>query len=177
MTALPRLGAATLCLVAVVGLAGCQNTTKQSARASGSASPGTLASSGQPTPAGSAPATPKFPAFDVAKIKQSWGHFFDSKTGLSQRIRLLQNGQKFDSYLLLHQKSFQQADIASTVSKVQIANDRKATVTFSITRHGKPVVSDATGMAYYHAARWQVSTATYCTVVTRYGQPKPAICP
>ena len=161
--------------VAAVALAGCQNNAPAQAKSTGPRSPGTVPTSlTQSLPA---PQSPKFPQRTVGMITTTWTTFFNGKTAFRDRVRLLQNGSQFEPYLQQHGNDSAVRHLAAHVSKVTFVDDRLAKVTYTLSDSGKPVVQGATGEAVLRGPYWLVSDKTFCQVVTRYGQPKPRVCP
>jgi hypothetical protein len=155
-------------LISVLGLllTGCSGSkpsravTAPAAKASASSSP----AAGSPLPAGSQPASG---ADAAASAKADWTTFFNPDTPVAQRVKLLQDGTKFESYLRVQARPGVAHLTTEQVTTVTI-NGALAIVTYNILIDGRTgsALSDQSGMADFSAGTWQVSDTDFCSLLT-----------
>lgn len=108
-----------------------------------------------------------------AQIKQNWGEFFSSSTSASTKEALLQNGSQFAPVITSILKSPLAKDVSVKVSDVKLTGPTTATVTYTISLAGKPVLSNATGTAVKRGNRWLVGDASFCGLLKLEGSAPP----
>lgn len=157
------LGAKIVALSAasLVALAGC----------GGSSGGSTAGNSTTP----SASASTQNTAQETAAAKTAFQQFFDPTTSLDQRVKLLQNGDQFRAALEAQAKSPLAKSSSVKVNDVTVSGDT-ATVAYDILLNGKPALANQTGHMVKTSGQWQVSTATFCTLLQMQGGA-PAACP
>ena len=162
----------------VVGLAvaGCSSSSSSPSPTSSSASPPATSSSPSATPtSSSATGSTGSESADAAQITAAWTEFFDGATPASRKAQLLQNGKAFAPVITALAVSPLAKSTKATVSNVTLDSPNKATVTYSITIGGQPVLSDQTGTAVRVGDQWLVGIASFCQLLTLQGSA-PALC-
>jgi len=147
-------------------------------------------SSGSGHPAGhatkathSAPAQPATgPAADAA-VKAMWQTFFNGTVPIPRRLGLLQDSQRFASFVRSEAKTSLGALVLAAsgkVTKVAVTAPGKASVTFTILLAGKPIAKNLSGTAVYSGGRWLVAASSFCGLLHKaYGKKLhtlPAAC-
>lgn len=110
----------------------------------------------------------------ASQVKTSWESFFSSKTSTSQKVKLLQNGSKFGSFIAAQEKNPLASELTATVSKV-VVKGNTATVTWTV-QLGTQKLSPGTGQAVEVNGKWLVSQTTFCNLAQLEGKP-PTGCP
>jgi hypothetical protein len=95
-------------------------------------------------------------------IKTNWVAFFSSKTPLSQRVSLLQDGSQFASLISAQSKNSLASSASATVNKVTDVTSSQATVIYSIDVAGTPALTNQKGVAVDQGGTWKVGTASFC---------------
>jgi flagellar biosynthesis component FlhA len=116
------------------------------------------------------------PSSKKKQIRQNWKKFFSSKTDNETRMNLLQNGQKFKKSIQHFSSSKMAKDASVKVSKIQLNDNQKAMVTYTINLSGKPVLKNQDGKALYLSNSWKVSDETFCKLLSMSGTV-PSACP
>jgi hypothetical protein len=122
------------------------------------------------------------PAADAA-VKALWQTFFNGEVPIPRRLGLLQDSQRFASYVRSEAKtSLGALVLAATakVSKVAVTSPGKASVTFTILLGGRPIAKNLSGAAVYSGGRWLVAASSFCGLLHKaYGKKLhtlPAAC-
>ena len=111
----------------------------------------------------------------TTQIKSAYAKFFSSKTALSTRIGLLQNGSKFTSVISALAKNPLASDTSATVSSVNLEGANKAKVVYTVNVSGSPLLENKTGTAVRIGGKWKVGYASLCKLIALEG-PAPAAC-
>jgi hypothetical protein len=135
------------------------------------ASPSPAPAAGSPLPAGSQPVSGPDAA---ASAKADWTAFFNPDTPVAQRVRLLQDGTRFESYLQVQARPGVAHLTTEQVTNVTV-NGRLAIVTYDILIDGRTgsALSDQSGLASFSAGTWQVSDTGFCSLLTLENKGKP----
>lgn len=112
----------------------------------------------------------------TAQIEQNWSKFFSGSGSPSGKEALLQNGQQFAPVIATLFKSPLAKGVSAKVSAVKLTGPTTATVTYTISVAGQPVVKDATGTAIKTGNTWLVGDASFCQLLKLEGSSPPA-CP
>jgi hypothetical protein len=104
-----------------------------------------------------------------AQIKSNWEEFFNGSTSTDRRVALLENGSRFASLLKTIDSFSLAKQVKATVSKVVLNGSDSATVTYSVTLSGQPVLHDTKGTAVRIGNVWKVGTASFCGLVKLEG--------
>jgi hypothetical protein len=158
-------------------VAACSSSGTPAASPSSSVAPPVPAS----TPA-SAPAAPSTPAASgsagaVSVIKTNWEAFFNGKTGATQKISLLQNGQTFASVIKAQAGTTIASGASAVVTAVVVESSSTATVSYNVDLNGTPALSNQTGTAVYQDGTWKVGDVSFCALLTlENGGKAPSVC-
>lgn len=171
VAAAPALGVmlAAAMPAAITACSGSPSSSSSPPAASASATASAAASSAAP-PAGSGASSAA-----AATIKANWVKFFAPSTPASQRVSLLQNGQKFASTI----KSMFSlgASAKAKVTSVSMTSSKQATVTYTVYLGGQPALPNAKGVAVLEDGTWKVSDPSFCELLTLQNAGKaPSVC-
>lgn len=108
-------------------------------------------------------------------IRQNWVAFFDPSTPAAQKAKLLQNGQKFAPVIKAQAGSPLAKKTAAKVKSVTLDDPSHATVVYTVTLAGKPVLKNRTGRAVRVNGTWKVGDRSFCAILGLQGSP-PAGC-
>lgn len=109
----------------------------------------------------------------VAQIKQNWITFFKGTTPASKKIALLQNGQRFAAAVKAEAKAPLANQSAAKVLSVKTTDATHATVRYTVTLAGKPVLSNRTGQAVLINGTWKVGDQSFCALISLSGTKPP----
>jgi hypothetical protein len=102
----------------------------------------------------------------VAAIKKNWATFFNGKTPTSQRVQLIQGGDKLAKVLKAQQTGNPLASSATAkVTHVTLTGTNQASVTYSILLGGQAALSGQPGVAVYEDGVWKVGLASFCALL------------
>jgi len=138
-----------LLLVAVIALAACGGST---------------------TP----PETGPSPAFTKQTITNNWEQFFSSKTNVSGKVRLLQNGPHFKSVVESFASNPLAKNVSATVSSVTLKSANSAKVVYVVTFGGASLPKQ-TGIAVRENGTWKVGDESLCKLIA-LGGTTPSAC-
>jgi hypothetical protein len=166
---------APLCLaLAALCLAACSGGSAPSQPASHDHSHG---------PSASPSAVPSTGAAAVAVIKANWQDVFNGKIPIPQRLKLLQNGQEFASFVHAQDKTSLGALVLQATAKVNSVNlpsAGQAGVVFTVYLSGKVLDKGLHGTAVYSGGTWKVASTSFCSLLRlAYGKKShviPAAC-
>ncbi|MFF9844364.1 hypothetical protein [Streptomyces sp. NPDC013740] len=128
--------------------------------------------SGQVGPSSTAPAKtdqPQDPVRAKAEITENWTAFFDPKTPTTERIRLLENGEKMAPVLRAFAADKIAAHASAAVKAVAFTSPTGAEVTYDLLVGGNPALPDAKGTSVLQNDVWKVSVQTLCGLVQLSG--------
>ncbi|MFE3189775.1 hypothetical protein ACFXHA_12255 [Nocardia sp. NPDC059240] len=120
-------------------------------------------------------ASPGTSAAEVQAITSTFEHFFDSSLPVDQKMALLQNGQAFTETLEHQAHSSIAGGASANVSQVDADGPGRASVTFTIKKHGIPLLPNRHGTALQLDGTWKVAAATFCDLLRIEGGV-PAVC-
>jgi hypothetical protein len=110
------------------------------------------------------------------QIEKVWTDFFSPSTSAATKISLLENGTQFAAVINAQQNSPLAKESAAKVSNVKLTGPETATVTYTVTRAGKPALKNTTGTAVRSGGNWLVSAASFCQLLKLEGTAPPS-CP
>lgn len=110
----------------------------------------------------------------ASAIRSDWTTFFNAKTSLQKRVQLLQNGSQYKALLQAQSSSPLAKTSGATVKSVTKTGSNTATVHYTITVGGKPVLSNQTGTAVDQSGTWKVSDSSFCSLLALQNGGKPA---
>ncbi|MFM1728350.1 hypothetical protein ABI214_23010 [Prescottella soli] len=99
--------------------------------------------------------------------------FFSGSTPGDQKITLVQNGQAFADVINAQAASPIAQGTTATVTKVDLDAPGHATVFYTVSLNGQPVLVDQMGEAVYVDGHWKVAQASFCDLLTLQGNPPP----
>jgi hypothetical protein len=107
-----------------------------------------------------------------AQIRSAYSKFFSSKTSLSDRVALLQNGSRFKPVIQSFASNPLAQNVSATVSSVALHGSNNATVVFVVKLGGSPLPKQ-TGTAVRQNGTWKVGSETLCRLVELGGTAPP----
>jgi hypothetical protein len=108
-----------------------------------------------------------------AQIKSAYVKFFSSKTSLSERIALLQNGQRLKSVVKGFASNPLAKNVSATVSSVTLRGANNAKVVYVVKFAGSSLPEQA-GTAVRENGTWKVGSASLCKLIALQGSTPPA---
>ena len=111
---------------------------------------------------------------DEAQIKSAYEKFFSSKTSLSDRVALLENGEQFKAVVSSFAKNPLASKTSAKVSSVTLQGANKATVVYVVTFGGASLPKQ-TGTAVRQNGTWKVGDASLCKLIA-LGGTTPSAC-
>jgi hypothetical protein len=108
------------------------------------------------------------------QIKSAYEKFFSSKTSLSERVSLLQNGEQFKPVIQSFASNPLAQNTSATVSSVKLDGDDNATVDY-VVKFGGSSLPKQTGTAVRENGKWKVGFASLCKLVGLSGTT-PSAC-
>jgi hypothetical protein len=157
-----------LACAACLGVAACSSSTTSSPPAS---SP-----SAKPSATSTSSAASGVSA-DEKAITANWTAFFDPKTSVAQRVKLLQDGPAFASVIQAQAGSALAGSASAQVTKVTVTTTSQAAVTYNVLLAGTPALKNQAGTAVYEDGTWKVGVASFCGLLTLENAGKtPSVC-
>jgi hypothetical protein len=101
-----------------------------------------------------------------AQIKANWEKFFASSTPASERVKLLQNGDKFASAINDFSSSPLAQGVSSTVTSVTVTSATQAAVKYNIDAAGQTMASNQSGKSVLQDGTWKVGDASFCSLLS-----------
>ncbi|OJF79469.1 hypothetical protein NS14008_09985 [Nocardia seriolae] len=114
-------------------------------------------------------------AAEVKAVTDTFERFFDSSISVDQKTALLENGQAFTETLEHQAHSAVAGGATASVSAVAGDGPQRAAVTFTIKKHGIPLLPNRHGTALELGGSWKVAAATFCDLLRIEGGV-PAAC-
>jgi hypothetical protein len=160
-----------LACAACLGVAACSSSTSSSPPAS---SPSATPSASSTSSASSASSA------DEKAITANWTAFFNPKTSVAQRVKLLQDGSAFTSVIKAQAGSALASSASAQVVKVTVITTSEAAVTYNVLLAGTPALKNQAGTAVYQDGVWKVGVASFCGLLTLENAGKtsglPSVC-
>jgi len=120
------------------------------------------------------PETGPSPAFTKQTITNNWESFFSSKTNVSGKVRLLQNGERFRQVVTGFANNPLAKNVSATVSSVTLQGANKAKVVYAV-KFGGSSLGRQTGFAVHENGVWKVGDASLCKLIA-LGGTTPSAC-
>jgi hypothetical protein len=162
-----------LACAACLGLAACSSSTSSSPPAS---SPSATPSA---TPTSTSSASSAVSA-DQKAITANWTAFFNPKTPVAQRVKLVQDGSAFASVIQAQAGSALAGSASAQVTKVTVITTSEAAVTYNVLLAGTPALKNQAGTAVYQDGMWKVGVASFCGLLSLENAGKtsglPSVC-
>ncbi len=111
-----------------------------------------------------------------SRIIANWDAFFESSAPTSHKVALLQNGERYAKIVAAQASSPLTKGVGAEVSVVTLTSNFEATVIYSLTIGGKPVLTDLKGEAVLQSGRWKVGDQSFCALLS-LEQVKTPGCP
>jgi hypothetical protein len=109
-----------------------------------------------------------------AQIKSAYETFFDGKTPLSERVALLENGQRYKALVTSFADNPLAKNVSVKVSSVTVQDPNNAKVVYTV-KLGGAGLPKQTGTAVRENSTWKVGTASLCKLVSLQGST-PSVC-
>jgi hypothetical protein len=103
------------------------------------------------------------------QVKHSWESFFSPSTSAAEKEALLQNGSQFSSVIKAATGNPLASQVSATVNSVKLTGPTTATVEYTISLAGKPVLKNATGRAVKSGDTWLVGDVSFCQLLRLEG--------
>jgi hypothetical protein len=159
-----------LACAACLGVAACSSSSSSPPASSPSATP-SASSTSSASSASSA---------DEKAITANWTAFFNPKTSVAQRVKLLQDGSAFTSVIKAQAGSALASSASAQVVKVTVITTSEAAVTYNVLLAGTPALKNQAGTAVYQDGVWKVGVASFCGLLTLENAGKtsglPSVC-
>jgi hypothetical protein len=160
-----------LACAACLGLAACSSSTTSSPSASSPSATPSATSTGSASSATTA---------DEKAISANWTAFFNPKTPVAQRVKLLQDGSAFASVIQSQAGSALAGSASAQVTKVTVITTSEAAVTYNVLLAGTPALKNQAGTAVYQDGTWKVGVASFCGLLSLENGGKssglPSVC-
>jgi hypothetical protein len=111
-----------------------------------------------------------------AQIQKNWVEFFSPSSSATTKETLLQNGKQFAPIIESLFKSPLAQGVSAKVSAVKLTSPTTATVTYTVSVAGQPVLKNSTGTAVKSGNTWQVGDGSFCQLLKLEGSTPPG-CP
>jgi len=102
-------------------------------------------------------------------VAANWIAFFSSKTPVSRRVALLQDGSQFQAIIQAQAGSSIASQASATVTKVALTSPTLARVIFTVLLAGAPALPNQTGTAVYEDGIWKVGVQSFCSLMALEG--------
>ena len=109
-----------------------------------------------------------------AQIKSAYVKFFSSKTDVSEKTKLLENGEQFKPVIRAFASNPLASNVSATVSSVTLQDANKAKVVY-VVKFGGASLPKQTGVAVRENGTWKVGDASLCKLIA-LGGTTPSAC-
>ena len=109
-----------------------------------------------------------------AQIKSAYVKFFSSKTDVSEKTKLLENGEQFKPVIRAFASNPLASNVSATVSSVTLEGQNKAKVVYVVKFAGASL-SKQTGVSVRENGTWKVGDASLCKLIA-LGGTTPSAC-
>ena len=109
-----------------------------------------------------------------AQIKSAYVKFFSSKTDVSEKTKLLENGEQFKPVIRAFASNPLASNVSATVSSVTLQDANKAKVVY-VVKFGGASLPKQTGVAVRQNGTWKVGDASLCKLIA-LGGTTPSAC-
>ncbi|MER8044163.1 hypothetical protein [Streptomyces sp. NPDC094032] len=116
---------------------------------------------------------PADPVAAKAQIAKNWTAFFDPKTPPTERIKLLENGEKMAPVLGAFAADKTAGMASAKVTAIAFTSPTGADVTYDLLVGGSPALPGAKGTSVLQNNTWKVSVKTLCGLVQLSGAQVP----
>ncbi|MFF2555959.1 hypothetical protein ACFVUS_33460 [Nocardia sp. NPDC058058] len=115
------------------------------------------------------------PASEVDAVTTTFEHFFDSSLPVDQKMALVENGPAFAETLRAQANSSIAGGASASVSQVDSTGPDRAAVTYTIKKHGFPLLPNRHGEAIRTDGSWKVTAQTFCSLL-QLERSAPPVC-
>ncbi|MEU8527853.1 MULTISPECIES: hypothetical protein [Streptomyces] len=112
---------------------------------------------------------PANPVAAKAEITKNWTAFFDPKTPVAEKVRVLENGEQMQPVLVAFANDPNAAKSSAAVRAISFTAVDKADVTYDLLIGGQPAIPNAKGTSVEQDGVWKVSVQTLCALVKQSG--------
>jgi hypothetical protein len=105
---------------------------------------------------------------------EAYTKFFSSKTPISERVSLLENGSKFKGVITSFANNPLASNTSATVYSVTLEGANKAKVVYAV-KVGGASLGKQTGFAVRQNGTWKVGDASLCKLIA-LGGTTPSVC-
>ncbi|SED69579.1 hypothetical protein [Streptomyces sp. TLI_105] len=112
---------------------------------------------------------PTDPAAARAEVTKNWTAFFDPKTPLAQKVKLLEDGERMRPVLAAFAGDKNAAMTSAKVTDVEFTSAAGANVTYDLLVGGNPALPGSRGTSILQNDTWKVSVKTLCGLVELSG--------
>jgi len=159
-----------LACTACLGVAACSSSSSSPPAATPSATPSASSTSSASSAASA----------DEKAITTNWTAFFNPKTPVAQRVKLLQDGPAFASVISAQAGSALASSASAQVVKVTVITTSEAAVTYNVLLAGTPALKNQAGTAVYQDGMWKVGVGSFCGLLSLENAGKtsglPSVC-
>lgn len=131
---------------------------------------------GDPTHTGTRPVAtdrPIDPAHARAEITKNWTAFFDPKTPVEEKVRVLENGEQMRPVIDALKGDQAAGQATAKVKQITFTSPTAANVTYDLLVAGTPALPDSKGTSVLQNDVWKVSVKTLCGLVQLSGVSAP----
>ncbi|MGW8764613.1 hypothetical protein ACWGN5_19115 [Streptomyces sp. NPDC055815] len=126
------------------------------------------------TASSSPPTTgPADPVAAKAQITKNWTAFFDPKTPVAEKVKLLENGEQLRPVLGAFAGDKNAATTSAKVTGIEFTSATGANVTYDLLVGGAPALPGSQGTSVLQNDTWKVSVKTLCGLVELSGVTVP----
>ncbi|MHC3475124.1 hypothetical protein ACYF6T_41515 [Streptomyces sp. 7R007] len=155
--------AAGLLLILAPALAACSD---DSGGGSGTAPPTPTV---EQTTKNASPTAPADPTAAKKEITRNWQKFFDPKTSLADKQKVLEDGDRMAPVLQAFSGDKRGGQVQAKVQQIEFTTADEATVTYALTLNGATALPKASGTSIEQDGVWKVSVNTLCALVQLSG--------
>jgi hypothetical protein len=109
-----------------------------------------------------------------AQIRSAYVKFFSSKTNVSEKAKLLENGEQFKPVIRAFAANPLASNVSATVSSVTLQGANRAKVVYVVKFGGASLPRQA-GTAVRQNGTWKVGNASLCRLIS-LGGTTPSVC-
>jgi hypothetical protein len=102
----------------------------------------------------------------AALVKANWEKFFAPSTTESERVKLLENGDKFTTAIHDFSSSRLAQGVSAKVTNVSGVTATGATVTYDIDAAGATMAANQSGQSVYQDSTWKVGDKSFCSLLS-----------
>ncbi|MFF0475833.1 hypothetical protein [Streptomyces sp. NPDC004284] len=112
---------------------------------------------------------PTDPVAAKAQITKNWTAFFDPKTPVAEKVKLLENGEQMQPVLGAFAGDKNAAMTSAKVTGIEFTSATGANVTYDLLVGGTPALTGSQGTSVFQNDTWKVSVKTLCGLVELSG--------